>query len=287
MGKLPLVSVIVPSYNHEKYIEETIESIVNQTYKNIELIVIDDGSKDKSPKIIGKLSKKYGFIFLQHPNKGLSATLNIGIKRSTGKFITVCASDDIYLKDKVEKQVELMEQNEDCAICYGNTIKFGDSRGTEKIKVRNAKSGFVFKDILFQNFTMPAPSCMFKKEVFDHIGGFDEDLFVEDWDMYLRVTNKYKAIYLNRFLVYSRRHKTNISYQTSKIFNAELQTLNKWKGHICYKKAYVLWKLKWFNIYAPTKHKRKAFAYFIKNIQYFYYVRFIKGTIKLLFIGWR
>ena len=107
---LPLVSVIVPCYNHEKYVEETIESIVNQTYENIELIVIDDGSKDASPQIIEELSKKYNFKFIHRSNKGLSATLNEGIRLSQGKYISVCASDDKLKLDKIEKQVKFMEE---------------------------------------------------------------------------------------------------------------------------------------------------------------------------------
>ena len=83
---IPLVSVVVPCYNHEKYVKETIESIVNQTYKNIELIVIDDGSKDNSVKVIQELADKYGFTFIHRPNKGLSATLNEGIRLSKGKY---------------------------------------------------------------------------------------------------------------------------------------------------------------------------------------------------------
>lgn len=87
ISKKPLVSVVISSYNHEPYIEQTIESIVNQTYSNIEIIVFDDGSTDNSPVILDKLSKKYNFYFERQKNIGLSATLNKGLYLSKGKYL--------------------------------------------------------------------------------------------------------------------------------------------------------------------------------------------------------
>ncbi len=285
-NKLPLVSIIVPCYNHEKYVQETIESIVHQTYKNIELIVIDDGSKDTSPQVIERLSKKYNFTFIHRPNKGLSATLNEGIALSKGEYIAVCASDDIFMTDKIEKQVAFMNQNTDYGICYSKTIAFDNFGNTIKNNPKNAKSGWVFKDLIYQNFTMPAPTCMYRKKIFDVVGRFDESLFVEDWDIYLRIADKYQVGFQNEYFVYYRTHDTNISKQRAKIFESQKNILDKWKTSPYYKKAMILWRLKWYRIHA-SHNKPEAVKYFFKEMPYFYHPRFIKGTIELIFMGWK
>ena len=102
----PLVSVVIPCYNHEKFVQDCIQSVIDQTYENIELIIIDDGSKDNSVKVIQELADKYGFTFIHRPNKGLSATLNEGIRLSKGKYFSAIASDDILFLEKIEKLKE-------------------------------------------------------------------------------------------------------------------------------------------------------------------------------------
>lgn len=92
----PLVTVIIPSYNHERYISQSIESVVFQSYKNIEIIVIDDGSKDQSVTLINGLADKYGFIVIARENRGVAKTLNEGIGLARGKYMSFLASDDYY-----------------------------------------------------------------------------------------------------------------------------------------------------------------------------------------------
>lgn len=264
--KFPLVSIIIPSYNHEKYIKETIESIVNQTYKNIELIVIDDGSKDNSVRIIQELSNKYGFIFLHRPNKGLSGTLNEGIKLSKGKYFAGCASDDIYALDKIEKQVSFMENNPDYGMCYGKVIKFDENTKT-KIEIKNPKSGFVFDALLFGTF-IPAVTQFIRKDVFNDIGLFDEKLYIEDWDMWLRIAKKYKIGYVNEYLAYYRQHETNISNKISEMFESEKQILEKYKDSIFFKEAINKKKFIYFLVLLK-QNKKEALKFLPFAIKYF------------------
>ena len=108
----PYVTVVVPSYNHAQYIKKCIMSIINQTYKNFQLIVIDDGSSDNSVDIIQDLSEMYGFTFIVQENKGVAATLNRAIREyCVGDYFTFCASDDFWTSDKLEIQVAFMEEN--------------------------------------------------------------------------------------------------------------------------------------------------------------------------------
>lgn len=259
---IPLVSVVVPCYNHEKYVKETIESIVNQTYKNIELIVIDDGSKDNSVKVIQELADKYGFIFIHRENKGLCATLNEGIMLSKGKYLCVCASDDIYILNKIEKQVAFMEQNSDYAMSYGKIIEF-DENTEIKIEIKNPRSGFIFDSLLFGNF-IPAVSQITRKEIFEDIGVFDENLYIEDWDMWLRIAEKYKIGFIDEYLAYYRIHETNISKNFYQIIQAEEKILRKYEKNKYFRKALNKRKASWF--LRLLKNKRIEFFKFLPNI---------------------
>ena len=259
---IPLVSVVVPCYNHEKYVKETIESIVNQTYKNIELIVIDDGSKDNSVKVIQELADKYGFIFIHRENKGLCATLNEGIMLSKGKYLCTCASDDIYILNKIEKQVAFMEQNSDYAMSYGKIIEF-DENTEIKIEIKNPRSGFIFDSLLFGNF-IPAVSQITRKEIFEDIGVFDENLYIEDWDMWLRIAEKYKIGFIDEYLAYYRIHETNISKNFYQIIQAEEKILRKYEKNKYFRKALNKRKASWF--LRLLKNKRIEFFKFLPNI---------------------
>ena len=278
---MPLVSVIVPCYNHEKYVEETIESIVNQTYKNIELIVIDDGSKDASPQIIEKLSKKYSFKFIHRPNKGLSATLNEGIKLSNGKYFSACASDDIYLLDKIEKQVQFMEDNREYGACYGKIILIDDKGNQTKEYHIDPKSGWIFDDLL-NRCLIPSVSSFIKREVFETVGDYDENSWIEDWDMWLRISEKYQIGYLNEFLAYYRKHDTNISKHSYNMYVAEKKILEKWVDKKDYQKAINLRKIVWFSTLS-RKHKKEALKYLPSVIKYIFKdIRVSKSIIKLV-----
>lgn len=280
---LPLVSVVVPCYNHEKYVKETIESILNQTYKNIELIVIDDGSKDNSPRIIQALADEYGFTFIHRSNKGLSATLNEGIKLSKGKYFSPCASDDIYIFDKIEKQVQFMESSPEYGMCYGKIIEFNEIGYKRKREIKNFKSGWIFEELLKCSFAIPAITVMIKKDIYNNIGLYDENLYIEDYDMWLRIANKYQIGFLNDYLAYYRRHETNMSKQAFKMYKAQEHILNKWSNYEKINKVLTYWHIDWFNRLARY-NKKEAFKYLYTIKYIFNDIKILKGIIKLLFI---
>jgi glycosyltransferase involved in cell wall biosynthesis len=276
---LPLVSIVVPCYNHERYVKETIDSIVNQTYKNIELIVIDDGSKDNSVEVIKKLADKYNFTFIHRPNKGLSATLNEGIKLSKGKYFCACASDDIYMLDKIEKQVEFMEANPEYGMCYTN-VKITDGKKTVE-HTRKKIGELTFENLLFNNQIF-ALSVMIKKDVFNTVGLYDESLYIEDWDMWLRIANAgYKIGFIEDYLGIYRKHDTNISSNFEKMEIASEQILNKWKSHTLYQKALTSEFLNRFKYYS-AENKQRALKYLFIALTNISDKRSLKGIIKLL-----
>lgn len=243
----PLVSIIVPSYNHQNYVSQTIESIVTQTYENIELIVIDDGSKDNSVSILNNLQKLYNFKLICRENKGLCETLNEAISISNGKYIALCASDDIYIAHKIKTQVDFMEKNSHFALCYSNVISF-NNQGEKKYKKNNkCKSGYIFYDLLKTNF-VPAVTQMYRKDIFDVIGYFDKNLWIEDWDMLLRISNKYQIGFIDDYLAMYRNHDTNSSglKYSDKMYKNEKIILEKWSEVKDYDKFLPLWSIKWF-----------------------------------------
>jgi alpha-1,3-rhamnosyltransferase len=224
----PLVSVIVPCYNHEKYVEQTIESIVNQTYKNIEFIIIDDGSKDNSPNIIKNLSEKYRFYFEVQQNMGLSATLNKMIKMAKGEYIALIASDDICTLEKIEILVKELENLDDeYGVVCGNA-QFIDDEGKILVRKKNNHDDLIkyyasdrddlnimtefgtYKSLLKGNY-IPVLSTLIKRDALLEVGLYDEDLSLEDWSMWLKLSKKYKMKYVDKIVAFYRWHDSNIT----------------------------------------------------------------------------
>ena len=190
----PLVSIVVPSYNHASYIEKCIESIIEQDYENYELIVIDDGSTDNSRDILSSLQKKYDFYLEFNENQGLAKTLNRGFKEiAKGKYFAICASDDYWLPKKLTSQVEFLENNPNFGMVYGKVITIDENdkiiEETSEYKNRNLKGGMIFKELLFLEFHPPV-NYMYRATVIQKMGFFDENIWAEDFDMNLRLSLK-------------------------------------------------------------------------------------------------
>jgi len=198
-----MVSVIIPSYNHAKYIEEAIRSVWNQTYKNIELIVIDDGSKDQSVNILNKLQLESPIRMrvVAKKNEGICKTLNFGLNLSSGKYISVLASDDRYLNNKFALLVPIIESS-DC------NVSFVYSKNTNinedgSISIVRQKELAVIKDQLFENILLfkifpTISSALIKKNILIEVGSFNEKYKTEDYDLLLRLTRGHTALFCNQ-----------------------------------------------------------------------------------------
>lgn len=285
--KLPLVSVLVPCYNHERYVKETIESILNQTYKNIELIVIDDGSKDSSVEIIQELADKYHFTFIYRPNKGLNATLNELINLSRGELIAPLASDDYWDSTKIEEQVKVVLENEDVELCFTEHYDIDmDSEilGEGKYKLRN-KEKQAFTDILLKPDFPPA-SIMYRKTTIDKINFryIDDRDIVEDFYSWLYILSHGGYAYvISKKLAYYRTHEANMHAEHLKIAKGHMKTLGLFKDKIPnWKKVEIEWSLRNANLLART-NKKESFKYLLKGIHKILDIRIYKILIKILF----
>jgi alpha-1,3-rhamnosyltransferase len=277
----PLVSVIVPCYNHEHYVESTISSIINQSYKNIELIVLDDGSKDNSPKILQLLSKKYNFYFEHQQNIGLTATLNKALALANGKYICIVASDDYWPLHKIEIQVQFMEQNQEYAMSYGKMISIdANSNIIDYMEYQNI-SGNIFENIFISN-VISAPTAIIRKEILDSMGGYDESLPIEDLYMWLKISEFYPIGFIDDYLAYYRMHTDNTYTKTELMLDAEEKILNQFQHHQNFQELYEAWNLDKFNRFSKT-NKKIALSFMLKSKELFFTKRFLHALFKLIF----
>jgi len=213
---MPLVSVIMPSYNHEKYIPCAIESVLNQTFRDIELIIIDDASKDKSTEIIKVYKKKDSRIraIFHDENKGIPRTMNEVIKEAKGKFIAFFSSDDVWVKDKLKKQLKVLEKNENLVVWSEGLVidAFGNPTGelfTQKYgALKRKKSGNIFEELLKGNYIC-GQSVIFKKENIKNIK-YDEKLkYLNDFKFMVDLAKRYKFYFIPEPLAMYRIHGEN------------------------------------------------------------------------------
>ncbi|ADY53341.1 glycosyl transferase family 2 [Pseudopedobacter saltans DSM 12145] len=235
MKENPLVSVIIPCFNHERFIRESILSVLNQEYRSIELIVIDDGSSDQSVDLIEKLKKERDFTFISQKNRGISNVLNKGISIAKGEYISFLASDDYWLPNKVSIQIAFFKDHPEFKMIFSNAYIVDDESNIigefqNSFPIQKAVS---FKEIALGKKTIPALTVMVDREVFLNIGGFDENLIIEDWDMWLRISNSYLIAGISDVLACYRKHGSNISLvRLEDMTRTRFHILNKWESKI-------------------------------------------------------
>ncbi len=209
----PLVSVIMPTYNHGKFIGKAIESALNQTYPNFELIIIDNFSEDNTSERIASYSDDR-IKCIKFRNHGIiAASRNHGMKHAKGKYIAFLDSDDIWLPEKLQKQVNFLENNRDIFLLYAKCIVEKDGRQL-KIVPKKPKSGYMFKDLLMHFNSIPILTVMIRNRKKESPYFFDEDerlVAVEDYAMWLLIAYKEKISYINEPLAIYRVHSKSIS----------------------------------------------------------------------------
>jgi len=208
----PLVSVICLCYNHSKYVVESIESVLAQTYENIELIVVDDASTDNSHAVIREfIESSPGISFIPlTKNVGNCRAFNIGWQASSGDYVIDLAADDLLLPERISLGI-------DCFLERGNDygVHFGDARIIDKngsllgehltasYFQEQVPEGLLFHTLLAKYFISP-PTMMFSKPMLDYLGGYDESLAYEDFDLWVRSSKKFKYCYTNKIIVAKR-----------------------------------------------------------------------------------
>lgn len=234
----PLVSVIIPCYNHCQYILDSIKSVINQTYEDIELIVIDDGSKDDSFEEIKKIesecrSRFRRFECYTRQNKGLSATLNEAIQWCQGKYVSLIASDDIMFPEKTSRQVKYLESTHVIGV-FGAVAIIDASGNTVTTRISN-KLSFSFEDIILNKHDLPACTQMLRLSTLKDINGYDENIKVEDWYLWLKLTkNEERLYYIPEIFCGYRIHDSNFSHDNIAMYNDMKKIIQDYKFHSLY-----------------------------------------------------
>jgi glycosyltransferase involved in cell wall biosynthesis len=223
---MPLVSVVVTSYNHARYLPQAIESALAQTLRDIEVVVVDDASRDESPAILQRYADRVKVI--QHPtNRGTYASLNEGIAHTSAPCIAILNSDDLWLPEKLEKQVAVMESDARIGLVHtafrpidadGNPID-GNPLG---VRFHPNPQGDLLTDLLTRNLFITS-SVLFRRECLQRCGWFEERLFgMGDWDMWLRIAEYYRIGYVPEVLTLYRIHGQNTMYQRERMLADDL-----------------------------------------------------------------
>jgi glycosyltransferase involved in cell wall biosynthesis len=206
---MPEVSVVIPAYNAARYLGEAVESVLAQTFEDLEVIVVDDGSTDDTADVAGGFASRVRCV--QQPNSGVSAARNRGIAESDSRYVSFLDADDTWLPEKVGRQVEALGGSPDCRFAY--TAFFITDSTLEPLEVRHGSLvGTLLETLLLHGNVVGASTPLCERELFAEAGDFDPALSqCADWDMWIRVARLTPFVYLDDALVNYRQHGTNMS----------------------------------------------------------------------------
>jgi glycosyltransferase involved in cell wall biosynthesis len=217
LNKHPLVSVVIPAYNCEQYIKATVQSILDQTYGNLEVIIVDDGSSDSTGEVCKSLVSQYSnIIYTKEENGGVSRARNIGLSKCEGEYICFLDGDDLWPNNKIATQVCFLNKNLDYNFVCGrykevehNFILDESNSPDTTLDLDSNNSGWIYCKQL-RGMHIHIISLMFRRKYLDQVH-FDTELTIaEDYDLWLRISANHKIAYLDACLAYYRRHRSSI-----------------------------------------------------------------------------
>lgn len=223
----PLISIIIPVYNGVNYLKEAIESALAQTYRHIEIIVINDGSIDETENIALSFGEKIQY--LKKPNGGVASALNLGISKMRGEYFSWLSHDDLYIPSKIEKQLDiLLKQTRKSIIFSGFNIIDKNADFVSSHIIKNWQKYTKFEMVLYT--MIHGCSLLIPKAVFESVGYFDETLrTVQDNHQWLRIAKSdYEFIYIDEPLILSRHHSEQGSIMLKEIQIKEIREFYKW-----------------------------------------------------------
>ena len=243
-SELPLVSVVIPAFNHADTVEQALRSVLGQTYPNVEVVIVDDGSTDDTPEVVRRLvatlseaDRARVQIFFR-TNHGVSATLNFGIAQARGDVIGTLASDDWYTPEKLALQVPLLVKpsaTPGTGLVHASAV-YVDPGGREtnltgQYAPAEGIGEATFDGIVTLCTSIVAPTAVFTRDAFNAAGGFDETFVAEDVDFYARVAHAgFGFVYVPEVVLYKRVGKSNLGGQFSKWYREHFRTLGKFQS---------------------------------------------------------
>ncbi|MHC8405910.1 glycosyltransferase family 2 protein [Pseudomonas sp. TMB3-21] len=234
----PLVSIVAPCYNAEKYLEEAIDSIFAQNYPNFEVIIVDDGSSDNSVAMLRQLQQTHDFQLYSQANQGVSAALNHGLRYAKGDYVSTPDLDDIMLPDSLHLRVNYLEQHPKVG-CVGALIIYMDCDGNAiKQQQRDEIRTYDFDQILSGAVVIGAPVALYRMSAMRSAGFYAPTLRVQDFQMTLRIARQgYEVHELPVCVTRYRRHANNLSRNYKVLLQADLAAIAPYVDHPGYQSA--------------------------------------------------
>ena len=223
---VPTVSVIIPTYNRADFLKEAIESVFAQTFCDFELIVVDDGSTDRTRDLLAAYGERLRPIF--QANRGVSSARNAGIRAAQGRYIALLDSDDLWLPKKLAAQIAAMEAQPDIPLCHTEEIWIRRGVRVNQMKKHQKHGGHIFPHCL--PFCVVSPSsALMRRAIFDEVGYFDEALpACEDYDLWLRITKTHPVHFIETPLIIKRGgHEDQLSRTHWGLDRFRIQSLDK------------------------------------------------------------
>ena len=260
-SKEPLVSVIIPAYNAERFIARTLQSVLAQTYTNLEVIVVDDGSGDGTAQIVKSIAQTdRRIIFLQQPNLGVAAARNLGISKSTGEFIAPIDADDLWYPENIVKQVQQMQSDSSVGLVYSWSVDI-DENDALLGGFRAAKiEGEVYNTLVCHNFIGNASASLIRRSCLGKANPYNCEMKLqnaqgcEDWELYLRIAENYQFRVVPEFLVGYRKLLSSMSgdyNQMAKSHASIMQTVRQKHPHL----PAIVYRLSSSNLYMYFAHQ--------------------------------
>lgn len=232
---VPLVSIIAPCYNAEKYLHVAMESIFAQDYPNFEVIIVDDGSTDSSVPMLQALQGQYDFQLYTQANQGVSAALNHGLKYARGEYVCTPDLDDIMLPASVRLRADYLDHHPEVG-CVGALIIYMDSHGNDtKAQKLSTIKKLSFDEILGDAIVVGAPVSLYRMAALRAVGFYDPEIRVQDFQMTLKVAGKgYEVHVLPVSVTRYRRHPNNLSRRYKVLLDADMRTIAPYRSHPAY-----------------------------------------------------
>ncbi|MFJ3484845.1 glycosyltransferase family 2 protein [Pseudomonas sp. NPDC090202] len=236
----PLVSIIAPCYNAEKYLHVALASIFAQDYPNFEVIIVDDGSTDNSLAMLRALQDTYDFQLYTQANQGVSATLNHGLRYAKGEYVCTPDLDDIMLPSSVRLRADYLNQHPEVG-CVGALIIYMDSDGNDtKSQKLAAIQKLSFDEILSDAIVVGAPVSLYRMDALKAVDFYDPEIKVQDFQITLRIASKgYEVHVLPVSVTRYRRHPNNLSRRYKVLLDADMRTIEPYRSHPAYARGLV------------------------------------------------
>ncbi len=224
---MPVISVIIPVYNGAKTIRQTIESVLNQTFRDFELIIVNDGSTDKTLEVISSFKDLRIHVF-SYQNAGLSESRNRGIGLAAGEFLSFIDADDLWAPLKLEVELETLRGNPEASVVY-SWLDYIDENGDYlKMGCHFLFSGSVYKDLLLMNFVGSGSNIMVRKQVLNSLDTFDETLdAAADWDFCLKLAECHRFVVVPLVHVFYRQSSNSMCSDVYRLEKACLKVIER------------------------------------------------------------